>query len=555
MSDRIVSPCRVLPAVLIALVGFAPARAADKNDKYTSEKPTIQKSALRPSLTGKLDAAALARAIDGAVDQRLAAEKVHASPRADDAEFLRRVYLDLAGHIPPAAKATAFLESTDPAKRARLIDELLASDDYGKHMADVWKDLLVTRNSDNRFVNFDPLVDWLAKDFNQDAPWDQMTRDLLTAEGPQDENGAVTYFLANNTVDKMTDVTTKVFLGVQLQCAQCHNHPFTNWKQTEYWGMADFFMKVRLTGPRNPAKQEGSPGIAEVGGRRGRRMQLPDSAKIVPAKFLGGPVVDLDSRPKARPVLAKWMTTAENPYFSKAMVNRVWFQLFGRGLVNPVDDLNNDQNPPSHPQLLVDLADQFASGGFDVKELFRAICNSQAYQRTSKPTADNADADPALYARMMVKVMTPEQQFDSLFQVIAPNRDPRTFSPARIGKANQPKLARYRNLTARSLFVLFFEAEDASDPTEYQQGIPQALRLMNGPQFNNAAALNLLVKRNSTPEENIDRLFLAVLSRRPTAQERERMTAYLAKHQSEAHDGYEDVLWVLLNCSEFVLNH
>ncbi len=118
MSDRIVSPCRVLPAVLIALVGFAPARAADKNDKYTSEKPTIQKSALRPSLTGKLDAAALARAIDGAVDQRLAAEKVHASPRADDAEFLRRVYLDLAGHIPPAAKATAFLESTDPAKRA-----------------------------------------------------------------------------------------------------------------------------------------------------------------------------------------------------------------------------------------------------------------------------------------------------------------------------------------------------------------------------------------------------------------------------------------------------
>ena len=117
-------------------------------------------------------------------------------------------------------------------------------------MADVWKDLLVKRNSDNRTVTFDPLVDWLTKDFNQNTPWDQMVRDLMTAEGPQDENGAVTYFLANNTVDKMTDVTTKVFLGVQLQCAERHNHPFTDWKQTEYWGMADFFMKVQQTGPQ-----------------------------------------------------------------------------------------------------------------------------------------------------------------------------------------------------------------------------------------------------------------------------------------------------------------
>ena len=256
MRYRIVSPRRVLPAVLIALAGFGPARAADKNDKYASVKPTIQKGVLQPSLTGKLDAAALAHVIDSAVDQRLAAEKVKASPQADDAEFLRRVYLDLAGRIPPADKAAAFLDSNDPAKRAKLIDELLASDDYGKHMADVWKDLLVKRNSDNRTVTFDPLVDWLTKDFNQNTPWDQMVRDLMTAEGPQDENGAVTYFLANNTVDKMTDVTTKVFLGVQLQCAQCHNHPFTDWKQTEYWGMADFFMKVQQTGPRTPPSRK-----------------------------------------------------------------------------------------------------------------------------------------------------------------------------------------------------------------------------------------------------------------------------------------------------------
>ena len=437
---------------------------------------------------------------------------------------------------------------------SKIIDELLASPDYGKHLADLWKNLLVKRSSDNRQIQFDPLVTWLTKNFNEDKPWDKMVSDLLTAEGNQDENGAVTYFLANNTVDKMTDVTTKVFLGVQLQCAQCHNHPFTDWKQTEYWGMADFFMKVRLTGPRNPAKQAGVPGIAESDGARARKMPLPDSAKTVPAKFLGGPEVNLSSKPKVRPVLAKWMTTAENPYFSKAMVNRVWFQLFGRGLVNPVDDIAG-VSPPSHPQLFVDLADQFASSGFDLKQLCRAVCNSQAYQRTSKPTADNADAEAALYAHMGVKVMTPEEQFDSMLQVLAPNQDPRNFTPPNAAKAGRHETGPRQGLTARSVFVAFFEDEDATDPTEFQQGIPQALRLMNGPQLNNAAALAPILKGAKTPEQSIDRLYLTALSRRPTAQERDRLVQYVAQHKSEAHEGYEDVLWALLNSSEFVMNH
>ena len=387
-----------------------------------------------------------------------------------------------------------------------------------------------------------------------------MVRDLLTAEGQQDENGAVTYFLANNTVDKMTDdVRPRCSSACSSSAPSATTIPFTDWKQTEYWGMADFFMKVQLTGP-----QQGRQAGRCAGRRRNRRppragkTPLPDSAKIVPAKFLGGPkrTSGVQGRRSAR-VLAEWMTTADNPYFSKAMVNRVWFQLFGRGLVNPVDDLNNDQNPASHPQLLVDLADQFARSGFDLKDLFRAICNSQAYQRTSKPTADNADADPALYARMAVKVMTPEQLFDSLSPGAGPERGP---AHLHAGQTGQGRTCRSwpgcRRLTARSLFVLFFEAEDASDPTEYQDGIPQALRLMNGPQLNNAAAAeSASSSAASTPEENIDRLFLAALSRRPTAQEREHMTAYLAKHKTEAHEGYGDVLWVLLNCSEFVLNH
>jgi hypothetical protein len=558
MTHRIVSPRWLLLVALMALGGFGLVHAADKKsdakDISVAEKAKVDKPVLRPSPTGKLDAAALARSIDEAVAQRLAAEKVKASPQADDAEFLRRVSLDLAGHIPSANKAAAFLDNKDPGKRAKLIDELLASDEYGKHMADVWKDLLVKRDSDNRLVPFDPLVEWLAKNFNENKPWDQVVRELLTAEGQQDENGAVVYFLANGTVDKMTDSTTKVFLGVQLQCAQCHNHPFTDWKQTEYWGMADFFLKVRITGPRNPMKQDGVPGIAEGPGPRARKMPLPDSMKKVPAKFLGGSEVKLDGKEKVRPLLAQWMTTADNPYFSKAMVNRAWFQLFGRGLVNPVDDMN-EANAASHPQLLVDLADQFASSGFDLKQLYRALCNSEAYQRTSKPGAGNADADPSLFARVAVKVMTPEQQFDSLLQVLAPGKDPRTFKPGNFDKEKLPKAAKYLNFNPRSLFVVFFQAEDATDPTEFQEGIPQALRLMNAPGLNNAVVLNGVIRAGKTPEQIIDHLYLATLSRRPTGKEQQRMGAYLAKHKTEAHEGYADVLWVLMNCSEFVMNH
>ena len=548
-------------AAFLALGGLSLANAADKKSdaksKTSVEKSKADKVVVRPTLTTKLDAAALAKEIDQAVSQRLAAEKVKASPLADDAEFLRRVTLDLAGHIPSAEKAAEFLDNKDPGKRAKLIDELLASDEYGKHMADVWKDLLVKRNSDNRLVPFDPLVDWLTKNFNENRPWDQIVRDLLTAEGPQDENGAVTYFLANNTVDKMTDSTTKVFLGVQLQCAQCHNHPFTDWKQAEYWGMADFFLNVKLTGPRNPVKQEGSPGIVEsktfLKGM-GRKPPLPDSAKTVPAKFLGGAEVKLDGKEKARPVLAKWMTSVENPYFSKAMVNRAWFQLFGRGLVNPVDDMN-EANAASHPQLLVNLADQFAASGFDLKQLYRALCNSETYQRTSKPADGNAEADPSLFARVAVRVMTPEQEFDSLFQVLAPGKDPRTFKPGNFNNEKAPKVAKYLNFSPRSQFVVFFEAEDATDPTEYQDGIPQALRLMNAPQLNNAFVLNGLLRAGKSQEQIIDQLYLAVLSRRPTSGERERMAGYVAKHKNEAREGYADLLWALMNCSEFVMNH
>jgi hypothetical protein len=526
-------------AVVAFLVALGQASGAEKK-----APPAKQAANGKPATTGKqLGYTELANLIDKAIDERLKEQRVTPSAPADDAEFLRRVYLDIVGHIPTAEKSAAFLGSKEANKRAKLIDELLDSPDYGRHMADIWQTLLLPRSSDNRRLQTEPLEKWLEEAFNKDQPWNKLVHDLLTATGEQDKNGAVTYFVANPTVDKVTDNVTKAFLGVQLQCAQCHNHPFTEWKQTEYWGMAAFFMKVESTPAQMAARNGTSPEVKETEKPRRGRNALPDSAKMLPPKFLGGAEPKVNKNEALRPVLADWLTTAENPYFARALVNRVWAQLMGRGLVNPVDDMH-DGNPPSHPELMADLAEQFGAGNnFDVKYLIRAICNSKAYQRSGKPTAQNAEAGPELYARMAIKVLSPEQLFDSLRLTLGNGRAALDPAPAKGPRGN--------NVSPRKQFVLFFETEDGADSSEYQAGIPQALRLMNAPQLNNSEAVLALLK-GKTQEQAVDQLYLATLSRRPTTRERDMVERLMKKE--EPAKVYADVLWALLNSSEFTLN-
>ena len=405
--------------ILTALFGLILSSLSDAAEKKDKPEPTTSKALTAKSVGTKLDQTAISQLIDQQVNERLTAEKIVPSARADDAEFLRRAYLDITGRIPSGEKAAAFLDSKDANKRAKLIDELLASPDYGRHMADIWQNLLIVHNSDNRRLNAEPMVEWLKESFNQNKAWDKTVHEIITASGELDKNPAATYFVSQGTVDKMTDNVTKVFLGVQLQCAQCHNHPFTEYKQTEYWGMAAFFFKVQTGNVNKAAKQGDAITVSETERpRRGKNNALPESAKILPPKFLGGNVAKVSSGP-LRPTLADWMTTAKNPYFSKSMTNRLWAQFMGRGLVNPVDDMH-DGNEASHPQLLAELAEQFSANGFDVKFLVRAICNSDAYQRTSRPNSTNKDAPPAVYSRMVVKMMTGEQLFDSLAEVVGP---------------------------------------------------------------------------------------------------------------------------------------
>lgn len=492
------------------------------------------------------DAAALARLIDAEIDRKLAQAKIPPSPPCDDAEFLRRVYLDLTGVIPTAEKTRAFLESTAPDKREKLIDELLADPNYGRRMADIWTAKLFPSDSANRFVQKEPFHAWLAEQFHKNTPWDKLVTQLVTATGTTDQNPAVIYFLANRSIDRLTDTTTQHFLGVQLQCAQCHNHPFSSWKQVEYWGFAAFYSKVRTDNPKNPKKAPDAPapGVQELPVRSKQKDFFPEATKIVAPTFLGGPEAKVNPAEPYRPILARWMTSPTNPFFARAMVNRLWAHLFAQGLVMPVDDML-EENPPSHPELLDALARHMATtGGFDQKYLLKAICLSQAYQRTSRPLPENKE-DDRLYSHMRIKIMTPEQLYDSLAQVVGHTAAKISAAKAAAGRLNNPN--------PRAQFVAFFLAgADHPSITSYEVGIPQALRLMNASLTNNPALVRGLVGSNPTPAAAIERLYLTTLSRKPTPTELNDLTTYV-QMTGASYAAYGDILWALLNSSEFTM--
>ena len=509
-------------------------------------KPVAKVAPTETKPAQPMDVKAVAKFIDAEINKKLAAAKIEPSAKSSDAEFIRRVSLDITGVIPAADRVAAFIDSTDADKRAKLVDELLASPKYGERLADMWTNQMYPMDSTNRFITKQPLHKYMANTFNANKPWDQMAREIITAEGEVDKLGAVTFFAANQGVDKITDSVGKLFLGLQIQCANCHNHPFTHWKQVEYWGLAQFFYNVNINAPRNNKDTTATISINETSKPNRRFNPLPESAKSVKPKLLGADEVSLSSSKPYRPVLADWMCTAENPFFSKAKVNRVWAQYFGRGIVNPIDDLS-EENEPTHPELLNGLAKEFSKGGFDLKNLVRAICLSDTYQRTSQPTAGNKD-DKVLYSRMEIKVLTPEQLYDSLNVVTGGVDGGRPGAPAKGG----PKGGA---VTPRDRFVQFFMGSENPKATEYEAGIPQALRLMNNPRLSGTPAIQSEVSKAGNQQEKvIERLYLMTVSRRPSPVEVKRLSEYLAK-APDAKTGYGDILWVLLNSSEFALNH
>jgi Protein of unknown function (DUF1553)/Protein of unknown function (DUF1549) len=254
-------------------------------------------------------------------------------------------------------------------KRSRLVDDLLGSRRYAAHFADIWQAQLYPASATQR-IKPERLERRLEHSF-QTKTWDRLVHDLVTATGSQEENGAVTYMLKGRytlSVTEMTDLTSRYFLGLQLNCAQCHNHPFAGWQQSDYWGLAAFFTQIQRL---KPVVAFTTITESDVDVRK-----LPESDKLREPKFLGGNVVKGAPGQSLRKALADWMVSADNPFFARAMVNRMWAHFFGRGLVHPVDDMHED-NPASHPALLEALTEQFKAHGFDLKYLCRAICASE----------------------------------------------------------------------------------------------------------------------------------------------------------------------------------
>ncbi|HEX3148834.1 MAG TPA: DUF1549 and DUF1553 domain-containing protein [Gemmataceae bacterium] len=518
-----------------------PVAAPDAKQAPTNIKPP--EAPAHPMAT-----VALAQLIDRQVGLKLESSQVKPSPTTTDAEFLRRVYLDLTGVIPTAEQSAAFLDDKSPDKRSKLIDSLLSNPNFGRRMADIWATLMYPVDSDNRFVSKAPLHEWLQEKFNANMHWDAMAFELITATGDADKNGATIYAMSNRGVDKMTDSVGKLFLGVQIQCAQCHNHPFTHWKQAEYWGLAQFFYKVNVSNPR-AAKDGGTISVSEEGRPNRKVNAVPESAKEVAPKLLGADTLKLDNSKPYRPVLANWICSPSNPFFAKAFVNRLWAQYMGRGLVNPVDDLSVE-NEPTHPELLKALAKEFGDSGFDIKHVIRGLCNSATYQRSSKPVGDNRD-DRTLYSHQAIKVLSGEQLYDSLTSVLgAMGRD-----AAVRAKAAGPKGG---PVGPREQFAAFFLGSENAPATAYEAGIPQALRLMNNPMMAAARLTAVATKagevtKGVAQDKAIEKIYLTALSRRPTGDETKKMIEFAGKQQDQ-RAAYGDMLWVLLNSSEFALN-
>jgi hypothetical protein len=462
--------------------------------------------------------------------------------------------LDLIGRIPTPSEARSFIENKDPDKRAKKIDELLGKSAYLNHFSSVYRQLWVPQTIDNPQFQFagPQFETWVRNRLKDNVRMDKMVREILTtrtlftgrgaqAFQPNQQDSPFLFLQANEfKPENVASQVSRLFMGVKIECAQCHNHPFASYTKEQFWEQAAFFAEV----------QPAIANISDMKAKREIRIPDPNPAKsvVVPARYFDdGQEPRWDTTKSPRETFADWLTSPKNPYFAKNMVNRTWAHFLGLGIIEPIDEPNED-NPPVIPELLDDLAKAYIESGYDTRFLIRAITRSKVYQLTSRQT-DPSQEHAKQFARMNVKAMSGEQLFDSLATATA------YIDPT-------PLNQRQFNFGARREFITKFAS--AEKATEKQTSILQALTLMNGRFVNDQTSLErsqFLAGVVDAPfldtKGKIETLFLAAFSRQPTAEEFEKFTSYVDRGgvSGDKNKALTDVFWSLLNSSEFMLNH
>jgi hypothetical protein len=484
------------------------------------------------------------------------------SELCSDEQFIRRVSIDLTATLPTPAQVLAFVQDKDPHKRDKLVDRLLDSEEYSYYFANKWADILRVkrRGQPDRARGTFAFHNWIRNAIARDKPYDQFARAIVGASGDEVTNPPTVWYKELQNPEQFVDDTAQVFLGLRLACAQCHHHPYEKWGQDDYWGLAAFFGRIARKNVQEPGVLNQQPGAGRVvvysrsrGGVTNKRTGQPAVMKPLDGKPMEVGLYD-DPRQK----LVDWMVDAHNPFFARAVANRYWAHFFGRGIVDPLDDMRVT-NPPSNPQLLDALAKDLVEHKYSLKHLIGVICKSRTYQLSSTPNDFNKH-DKQNYARYYPRRLSAEVLLDAVNQV--------TASPSSFGGLPQDRYAPKRAImlpdeSFASYFLDVFGRPQRISACECERvseaNLAQSLHLLNSEEIQGKLArpggrTDVLAKDPRPDAEKVEELFLWAFARKPTEAQRQDALAQIAKHAANKKIAYEDILWALLNTKEFLFN-
>lgn len=505
--------------------------------------------------------------VDRHIDAKLQTLRMNPSDVAGDHQFLRRAYLDLLGLLPTADEAKEFVMSKDRRKRSKLIEQLLERPEFAEHWAIKWADLLRLEEKALDRKGVELFHRWIRESIASNKPVDQFVREIITARGSTYQNPPANFYRAARTPTTRAETTAQVFLGTRLACAQCHNHPFDKWTMDDYYDWAGLFArvdyKVLENRYRDDLDKHAFEGEQVVFTALKGEVKNPRIGKDASPRFLGRiePIAEEQDRLEE---LAAWLTGPENRLFARVQVNRTWYHLMGRGIVDPIDDFRAT-NLPSHPELLDELTADFVTSGYDLKHLVRVIMNSRAYQTSSQPNDTNAE-DTINYSHALVRRLDAEEVLDALSQVTgAPLKFdgyPEGFRAGQIPGVHAVAMRRSK-ITDADKFLQVFGKPERLLATEEERScttnLGQALQLMTGPVLaellsNKDGRLDQMHAAGRSSGEMLDELYWTALARPPTLTE----TAALSRHLDNASDkraALEDITWAIVNSKEFVMRH